>query len=166
MVVADPAVSDIAPDAACEATVTVCTVTVAPVEVTVGVTVTDATLLGTVEVYDVVPAANAGDSEPALSTKVVSVLTVFTAAALSTVTVYVFVVVVSCAVTTTAIAALLPAVMACADDALPDVTALPPTVTVARASVVVGVTFTDGTPFATLAVYVMVAAANAGDSVP
>ena len=49
MVVADPAVSDIAPDAACEATVTVCTVTVAPVEVTVGVTVTDATLLGTVE---------------------------------------------------------------------------------------------------------------------
>ena len=43
MVVADPAVSDTAPDAACEATVTVCTVTVAPVEVTVGVTVTDAT---------------------------------------------------------------------------------------------------------------------------
>jgi hypothetical protein len=97
---------------------------------------------------------------------VVSVLTVFTAAALLTVTVYVFVVVVSCAVTTTAIAALLPAVMACADDALPDVTALPPTVTVARASLVVGVTVTDATPFATLAVYVMVAAANAGDSVP
>ena len=64
MVVADPAVSDIAPDAACEVTVTVCTVTVAPVEVTVGVTVTDATLLGTVEVYDVVPDANAGVIDP------------------------------------------------------------------------------------------------------
>ena len=166
IVVADPAVSDTAPDAACEATVTVCTVTVAPVEVTVGVTVTDATLFGTVEVYDVVPDANAGDSEPALSTKVVNVLTVFTALALLTVTVYVFVVVVSCAVTTTTIAALLPAVMACAEDALPDVTALPPTVTVAAASVVVGVTVTDATPFATLAVYVTVAAPNAGDSVP
>jgi hypothetical protein len=156
----------IVPDADCEATVTVCTVTVAPVEVTVGVTVTDATLFTIVEVYDVVPEAKAGDNEPSLSTKVVSVLTVFTAAALLTVTVYVFVVVVSCAVTTTAIAALLPAVMACADDALPDVTALPPTVTVAAASFVVGVTFTDATPFATLAVYVMVAAANDGERVP
>jgi hypothetical protein len=166
IVVADPAVSDTAPEAACEATVTVCTVTVAPAEVTVGVTVTDATLLGTAEVYDVVPAAKPGDSEPALSTKVVSVLTVFTALALLTVTVYVLVVVVSCAVTTTAIAALLPAVMACAEDALPDVTALPPTVTVAAASVVVGVSVTDGTPFATLAEYVTVLAANDGDSVP
>jgi hypothetical protein len=64
MVVADPAVSDTAPEAASDATVTVCTVTVAPVEVTVGVTVTDATLFGTVEVYDVVPDANAGDSDP------------------------------------------------------------------------------------------------------
>jgi hypothetical protein len=73
--------------------------------------------------------------------------------------------VVSCAVTTTAIA-VVPTLILCAEDALPDVTALPPTVTVARASLVVGVTFTDGTPFATLAVYVMVAAANAGDSVP
>jgi hypothetical protein len=166
IVVADPAVSDIAPDAACETTATVCTVTVAPLEVTVGVTVTDATLFGTVEVYDVVPDANAGDREPSLSTKVVSVLTELTAAALLTVTVYVFVVVVSCAVTTTAIAALLPAVMACAEDALPDVTGSPPTVIAAAASVVVGVTVTDGTPFATLAVYVTVPAANAGDSVP
>jgi hypothetical protein len=166
MVVADPAVSDTAPDTACDSTATDCTVTVAPVEVTVGVTVTDATLFGTVEVYDVVPEAKAGDNEPSLSTKVVSVLTVFTALARLTVTVYVFVVVVSCAVPTTAIAALLPAVMACAEEALPDVTALPPTVTVAAASVVVGVTVTDGTPFATLAVYVPVDEANEGDSVP
>jgi hypothetical protein len=64
MVVADPAVSDTAPDAACDATVTVCTVTVAPVEVTVGVTVTDVTVYGTVEVYDVVPDANAGVIDP------------------------------------------------------------------------------------------------------
>jgi hypothetical protein len=64
MVVADPTVSDTAPDAACDATVTVCTVTVAPVEVTVGVTVTDVTVYGTVEVYDVVPDANAGVIDP------------------------------------------------------------------------------------------------------
>jgi hypothetical protein len=88
-------VSEILPDAAREATVTVCTVTVAPVEVTVGVTVTDATLFATAEVYDVVPDAKAGDSEPALSTSALSVLTVLSAAALLTVTVYVLVVIVS-----------------------------------------------------------------------
>jgi hypothetical protein len=93
IVVADPAVSDTAPDAACETTVTICTVTVAPVDVTVGVTVTDATLSGTVEVYEIVPAAKAGEREPALSTSALSVLTVLSATALLTVTVYVTVMV-------------------------------------------------------------------------
>jgi hypothetical protein len=108
IVVADPAVSEIPADAVRDVTGVPPTVTelAPPPDVTVGVTVTDATLFGTVVVYDVVPDANAGDSEPALSTKVLNVLTVMDAAALLTVTVYVFVVVVSCAVTTTAIAEL------------------------------------------------------------
>jgi hypothetical protein len=76
------------------------------------------------------------------------------------------VVVVSWAVTTTAIDVLLPAVNACAPDAAPDVTALPATVTDAVASVVVGVTVTEATAFATVAVYEVVAATNDGDSVP
>ena len=156
----------IALDAAPDVTPVPSTITVAPVEVTVGVTVTDATLFGTVDVYDVTPDANAGDRDPWLSTRVVSVLTVLSTAALSTVTVYVLVVVVSWAVTSTAIAALLPAVILWAPDALPDDTVTPATFTVESASVVVGVTVTDGTPFATLAVYVVVADAKAGDSVP
>jgi hypothetical protein len=119
-----------------------------------------------VDVYDVTPDANAGDRDPWLSTRVVSVLTVLSTDALSTVTVYVLVVVVSWAVTTTAIAALLPAVILWAPDALPDDTVTPATFTVESVSVVVGVTVTDGTPFATLAVYVVVADAKAGDSVP
>jgi hypothetical protein len=82
-----------------------------------------------------------------------------------TVTVYVLVVVVSCAVTTTAIA-VLPTLRACALDALPDVTALPPTVNVESISVAVGVTVTDAMPLSTLAVYDMVAAANVGESTP
>jgi hypothetical protein len=82
-----------------------------------------------------------------------------------TVTVYVLVVVVSCAVTTTAIA-VLPTLRACALDALPDVTALPPTVIVESTSVVAGVMANDGTPLCTLAVYATVAAVNAGVSVP
>lgn len=167
IVVAAPALSEMLAEADPDATVAVCTVTVAPVEVTVGVAVTDTTLFGTVEVYEVVPGAKAGDREPALSTKVVSVLTVFTAVALLTVTVYVFVVVVSCALTTTAIAVPAPpADTTCADDALPDATALPPTDTVAVASLVTGVRVIDDTAFATLVVYVIVPAANAGDSVP
>jgi hypothetical protein len=64
MVVADPAVSDTAPDAACDDTAELCTVTVAPVDVTVGVTVTDATLFITLEVYDVVADVKAGDNDP------------------------------------------------------------------------------------------------------
>jgi hypothetical protein len=79
--------------------------------------------------------------------------------------VYVLVVVVSCAVTTTAIA-VLPTLRACALDALPDVTALPPTVNVESISVAVGVTVTDAMPLSTLAVYDMVAAANVGESTP
>ena len=167
VVAAPPVDRATAPDATPDVTGVPPTVTVAPVEVTVGVTVTDATLFTTEAVYDVVPDTNAGVKALTwLSTSALSVLAVLSTDALSTVTVYVFVVVVSWAVTTTAIAALLPAVMACADDALPDVTVLPPTVTVASASLVVGVTFTDATPFATLAVYVMVAAANDGERVP
>ena len=64
IVVADPAVSDTAPDTAPEDTAEPCTVTVAPVDVTVGVTVSDATVFDTVHVYDVVTAANAGDRVP------------------------------------------------------------------------------------------------------
>jgi hypothetical protein len=101
IVVADPAVSDTAPEAACDATVTVCTVTVAPVEVTVGVTVTDATLLGTVAVYEVVPAAKAGDSEPALTARALSVLIVLSDGARRKVTVYVLIVIGSPIFTTT-----------------------------------------------------------------
>jgi hypothetical protein len=166
MVTADPAVSGTIPDAEPDVTAVPPTVTVAPVEVTIGVTVTDDTLLGTVEVYDVVPDAKAGEREPSLSTSALSVLTVLSAAALLAVTVYVFVVVVSWAVTTTEIAVVDPAVRACALDALPDVTALPPTVTVAAASVVVGVNLIDATPFATLAVYAAVVDAKEGDRLP
>jgi hypothetical protein len=101
IVVADPAVSDTAPEAACDATVTVCTVTVAPVEITVGVTVTDATLLGTVAVYEVVPAAKAGDSEPALTARALSVLIVLSDGARRKVTVYVLIVIGSPIFTTT-----------------------------------------------------------------
>jgi hypothetical protein len=51
MVFGVPAVSATAPEALPEATDTVSTVTVAPVDVTVGVTLTDATLFGTLTVY-------------------------------------------------------------------------------------------------------------------
>jgi hypothetical protein len=151
-----------APDAVPDDTAVPATVTVAPVEVTVGVTVTDATLFATEEVYDVVPAANATFSEPSLSTSALSVLTVLSAAALLTVTVYVFVVVVSPAVATTAIATLPPAVTACADDAAPDATVELATVMVVPLSVAVGVTVTDAIEFTIDAVYVIVLDTNAG----
>jgi hypothetical protein len=149
-------------DATPVATLAPCTVTVAPLEVTVGVTVTDATLFSTAAVYEVVPDAKATFSEPSLSIRALRVLTVLSAAALLTVTVYVFVVVVSPAVATTAIATLLPAVTACADDVAPDTTAEPATVIVVPLSVAVGVTVTDATEFTIDAVYVMVPEANAG----
>jgi hypothetical protein len=160
--VAVAVVSDIEPEADPDVTLAPCTVTVAPVEVTVGVTVTDATLFGTVEVYDVVPDAKATFSEPSLSTSALSVLTELSAAALLTVTVYVFVVVVSPAVPTTEIATLAPAVTACADDAAPDTTAEPATVMVVPLSVAIGVTVTDAIEFTIDAVYVIVPEANAG----
>jgi hypothetical protein len=62
-------------------------------------------------------------------------------------------------------AVVVPAVRACAADALPDVTAFPPTFTVASVSVRVGVTVRDATAFGTVAVYATVAEAKAGDSV-
>jgi hypothetical protein len=70
----------IALDAAPDVTPVPSTVTVAPVEVTVGVTVTDATLFTTDAVYDVVPDANAGvNALTWLSTSALSVLTVLSA---------------------------------------------------------------------------------------
>jgi hypothetical protein len=162
MVVADPAVSEILPEATPEVTATVCTVTVAPPDVTVGVTVTDATLFGTVVVYDVVPDAKATLREPSLRTSALNVLTVFTATALVTVTVYVLVVTVSSAVTTTAIA-VSPTLRGCALDTLPEVTALPPTVTVPLMCFAIGVNTTDATSLTTVIVYAVVAAAKVGD---
>jgi hypothetical protein len=166
VVVVEATVSPIADDAPPDVTGVPFTVTVAPVDVTVGVTVTDATLFTIVEVYDVVPDAKATFSEPSLSTSALSVLTVLSAAALLTVTVYVFVVVVSPAVPTTAIATLPPAVTACADDAAPDATVEPATVMVVPLSVAVGVTVTDAIEFTIDAVYVMVPEANAGLNEP
>jgi hypothetical protein len=171
MVFATAATNAMALDAAPEATVAPCTVTVAPEEVTVGVTVTDATLFATVEVYDVVPAAKATFSEPSLSTRSLNVLTVLSAVALLTVTVYVFVVVVSPAVAVTVIAVPAPpAATACADDVAPDATAAldPPEATaiVVPLSVAVGVTVTDAIEFTIDAVYVMVPEANAGLKAP
>jgi hypothetical protein len=81
IVVLDPVVSGMAPDAVPEVTTTVCTVTVAPMDFTVGVTVTDATLFGTVEVYDVVPDVKATFSVPSLSVSAVNWLDALSAAA-------------------------------------------------------------------------------------
>jgi hypothetical protein len=92
MVLATAATKLIALDAAPDVTPVPSTVTVAPVEVTVGVTVTDATLFTTEAVYDVVPDANVGASEPSLSVSALSVLAVLSAVPLVTVTVYVTVV--------------------------------------------------------------------------
>jgi hypothetical protein len=138
---------------------------VAPVEVTVGVAVTDATLFGTVEVYDKVPDENVGVSDPRLSTRESRVLTVLIAATLLTVTEYVLTAIPSCAVTTM-VMTVSPTLRLMGLDVLPDVTGVPCTVTVAAASVVVGVTLTDGTPFTTLVVYDVVPGTNVGASEP
>jgi hypothetical protein len=76
--------------------------------------------------------------------------------------VYVFVVVVSPAVTTIWIWLLVAAVSDCAPDALPDATSTVATVTVAADSVVPGISTTDSTPFATVAVYDVTADEKAG----
>jgi hypothetical protein len=172
MVLATAATKLIALDAAPDVTPVPSTVTVAPVEVTVGVTVTDATLFTTEAVYDVVPDTNAGVKALTwLSTSALSVLAVLSAVVLLTVTVYVFVVLVSPAVQVTVIAVPAPpAATACADDAAPDSTAAldPPDATaiVVPLSVAVGVTVTDAIEFTIDAVYVMVPDANAGVKEP
>jgi hypothetical protein len=149
IVVADvPTASGRAPDAAWDVTGVPPTVTVAPVDVTVGVTVTDATLFATVKVYEAVPEEKATFRDPSLNTSAVKVFKVFTALALLTVTVYVFCVEESPAVHITTIALLPPAGMACAEDTLPDVTAALDTVIVVPLSVAVGVSVTDAIPFA------------------
>ncbi len=52
-----------------------------------GVTVTEATLFGTLDVYDVVAEAKVGESDPWLSDRALKVLAVLSTAALVTVTV-------------------------------------------------------------------------------
>jgi hypothetical protein len=59
-------------------------------------------------------------------------------------------------------AAFVPVVIACADDAVPDVVDDPPTVTDAPSSSSVGVMVREDTAFTTVAVYAVVPDANAG----
>lgn len=91
MVFVTAATRAMAPDATPDVTDVPCTVTVAPVDDTVGVTVTDDTLFRTVEVYEVVANANAGVRVAWLSTRPPSLLLVYTCGARVTVNVYVFV---------------------------------------------------------------------------
>jgi len=96
-----------------------------------------------------VPLANAGVSVPALSVKFDNVASAD--AARVTTTVYVLVVVPSCAVTT-AVIVFVPTFRLIGPDAVPDVTVVPFTVTVALASEVVGVTVMLVVALLTLAV--------------
>lgn len=98
--------------------------------------------------YPVVPLTNTGNIAPLLTVKLDNVALDDTA--LVTVTVYVLLVL-FCAVTL-AVIVLGPTTNGMLPDAVPDVTAVPFTVTVAVASLVVGVTVIDVTVFATLAV--------------
>jgi hypothetical protein len=93
-----------------------------------------------------------GDNVPWLSASALSVLLVASAAPRVTVTVYVFVVTESPAVTTIVMVFATPATSSCGADALPKGTFTVDTVTTASSWFVVGVTVTDGTPFATLIV--------------
>jgi hypothetical protein len=98
-----------------------------------------------------VPDANAGLKLPLDSVNPLKSALLLAAAARVTVTVYVCVVVPSCAVATT-VTVLLPTLRLITPDAVPLVTAVPFTVTVALLSDTVGVTVMLLTPFATLAV--------------
>ena len=111
-----------------------------------------------------VPVAKAGVNDPALMLKAER-LALLDAAARVTVTVYVLMVTPSCAITTTGMA-LAPTASVWAAEAVPVATAVPFTVIVALASLAVGVMVMEETPYATDAVYDVVAAANAGASVP
>ena len=71
----------------------------------------------------------------------------------------------SCALTTV-VTVFAPTLKVIAPEALPLVTAVPLTVTVAVASLTVGVKVMDETAFGTDAVYVFVAATNTGFNVP
>ena len=107
---------------------------------------------------------NAGDKVPLLNTRLLKVASV-DSGVLVTLTVYVLVVVPSCAVTTV-VMVLLPTARAIEPDAEPLVTVLPFTVTVAVASLVVGVTVMLAVALGTLAVYAIVPLAKAGLKVP
>ena len=82
-----------------------------------------------------------------------------------TVIVYVLVVVPSSEVPTTVIT-LSPKLKLIAPDAVPEVTAVPLTVIVAKALLRVGVTVIELVALVTVAVYAVVAEANVGDRVP
>ncbi len=163
VIVLVPTLSAIALDATPEVTVVPLTFTVAVASVVVGVTLIDDVAFGTLAVYAVVPLANVGAKVPVDSASAESVATLD--AARVTVVVYVCVVVPSPAVTIVVIV-FVPTVNAIAPDATPDVTVVPLTLTVAVASVVVGVTVIDDVAFGTLAVYAVVPLANVGDRVP
>jgi hypothetical protein len=158
LIVVAPTDKEIAAEAEPDATAVPPTVTVAPEEVTVGITVTDATLFGTVEVYDNVPDAKATFRAPSLSTSAVKVLAELSTAERDMLSVYV-VVVKSPAVTTTE-TLFEPTLRLCDDELDPDATALPPTVTVAAASVTCGFNVMLEMLLATVTLYVSVAGTN------
>ena len=97
------------------------------------------------------PLANVGDSVPLDRVIADKVATVEAGAALVTVIVYVFVVLPSCAVTTV-VMVLLPTLKLIEPLALPDVTVVPFTFTVAVLSVTVGLTVKVATELVTDAV--------------
>ena len=132
-------------------------------DVVVGVTVIEATEFATPAVYCRVAALNAGTSVPTDSWRFDKVAIGSGVAARVTVTVYV---VCPAELLTTMVMAFEPTLRFIAALALPLATTEPFTVIVAFADVVVGVTVIVVTVFATLAVYCVVAALNAGVRVP
>ena len=127
VIVFDPTESETAADALADATVVPFTVTVAFASVTVGVTVVDVMALTTLDVYDVVPELKDGLREPAARTRFESVAMVAPAPRVI-VTVYVRVDA-SWAVTTT-VTVFVPTASGRDEDAEPDATVVPFTVTV------------------------------------
>jgi hypothetical protein len=140
--------------------------TVARASLVVGVTVTAKTPFATPTAYDVVVAANVGESVPVFNDSALSEKSVKPVAPLVTVTVYVVWLVLSPAVTTTGIAVFTPTAIVCPADAVPDVVDKPATFTDATMSVTVGKIIIDATAFTTVAVYAVVTDENEGDSVP
>jgi hypothetical protein len=112
---------------------------VVPDEVAIILTLTEATLFGTVAVYVYVVGANAGDNAPELSSRDANVLAVLSAAARFAVMVYVLVLKPSPPVHSIAMV-LEPTATRIHDDLLPDKTGDPLILTLAADSVKVGVT--------------------------